>query len=240
MELLFPDSFIFYRPKAIVSGDFYWFVDRGDKFILAAVDCTGHGVPGAFMSVIGSNFLSQIVNEFNVSNPQAILDHLDFKVKSALRQKGHDASVADGMEIALCVIDKPSKTLYFAGANRPVLLIQKGKLTRIKGTLRPIGGKLYQVGKEPPFKVHKMPLNVGDRFYIFSDGIVDQFGGPMNKKFTSRRLRELIALIYEQPMKTQKEIVIQTLEKWRKEEEQTDDLMMIGIHIDETAWENME
>jgi len=252
----FPDSFVFYRPKEIVSGDFYWFFEKELKnedtgkisryLFIAAVDCTGHGVPGAFMSVLGSNLLNQLVSEFSLIEPEVILSYLDFRVKDALKTHGVEGTlVKDGMDIALCCYDFQNRVLRFAGAQRPLYYVRNGELHILKGTKRPIGGQLYGVGEEPPFEVHEIPLQNGDAIYIFTDGIIDQFGGPENKKLSTRRFQEIILAIHQYPMEEQAQYLAEAFEKWKDHEgrgiemgEQTDDVLIIGFRYQESNASN--
>lgn len=246
LKKTFLDSFVFYKPKEIVSGDFYWFFDKEFKneetgkiqryLFIAAVDCTGHGVPGAFMSVLGSNLLNQLVGEFSLIDPEVILSYLDLRVKDALKTHGMGESPQDGMDIALCCYDFQNQVLRFAGAQRPLYYIRNNELHTIKGTKRPIGGRLYEVGEEPAFELHEIPLQKGDVVYIFTDGIIDQFGGPENKKLSTRRFQELLLAIHQYPMNEQARYLEEAFEKWKNHEgrgievgEQTDDVLVIGF-----------
>ena len=221
----FPESFIFYQPKDIVSGDFYWFMEKYHKFFIAAVDCTGHGVPGAFMSVIGSNLLNQILNEYSILEPEAILDHLNFRVQTALKQD-QNAETKDGMDIAFCSIDQENDLLQYAGANRPLWLIRNGELIKYDPDRIPIGGGQFGTYS---YTGHNIILQPDDIIYIFTDGIVDQFGGEQNKKFTSKRFAELLLEISHEPMSSQMEIIQKNFHQWKGKEEQTDDVLIIGI-----------
>ncbi len=232
LQVYYEDSFIFYREKDIVSGDFYWIAEAGTKLYLAAVDCTGHGVPGAFMAVMGSNFLSQILQRLQVDDPGMLLDILDKWVKDTLRQSS-DSEVADGMDVALCIVDMETHELAFAGAFRPFWYFRNGELHEIRGTRRPIGGagKYYKEGEEPPFEVFRLQLQKGDTFYLFSDGFIDQFGGPEGKKFSKRRFKELLIAIHKEPMERQRALIEEAFEKWKGDNEQTDDVMVIGVRV---------
>jgi len=225
LNYYFPDSFIFYHPKDIVSGDFYWFLEKYHKFFIAAVDCTGHGVPGAFMSVIGSNLLNQILNEYSILEPEAILDHLNFKIQTALKQD-QNAETKDGMDIAFCSIDQENDLLQFAGANRPLWLVRDKEIIKYEADKIPIGGGQFGVQS---YKGHSIPLKNNDVIYIFTDGIVDQFGGDNNKKFTSKRFSELISEIHHLPLSEQLNIIQKTFSQWKGTQEQTDDVLVIGI-----------
>ncbi|MBL4655287.1 MAG: SpoIIE family protein phosphatase, partial [Bacteroidia bacterium] len=222
-----PNSFVYYQPKDIVSGDFYWFATKKDKTVIAAVDCTGHGVPGAFMSLIGYTLLNQIVIEENILQPSEILSRLDEGVKAALKQSEEGAETMDGMDIALVTIDKKNKEVLFAGALRPLFFKTNGSIEEIKGDKYSIGGHAFLGGTQ--YKTHKIKVNENDSIYLFSDGIPDQFGGPRNKKLTKRRLREMLADCKIQKMDEQYEWLQKEIEDWQGNYDQTDDIMLIGI-----------
>ncbi|MFH1005744.1 MAG: two-component regulator propeller domain-containing protein [Bacteroidota bacterium] len=232
----FPESFILYKPKDIVSGDFYWFGEKSGRKIIAAVDCTGHGVPGAFMSMIGTNLLNQIIMENGIIEPSAILSALDYGVRSALKQgvyPGHLSETTDGMDIAICSVDinhVSGKTkVQYSGAIRPLIIISNNNQERIEGNKFPIGGSQYDT--ERIFTNHVKFLNKGDLFYMFSDGYADQFGGEKGKKFMMRRLYELIHNIQNHPMKEQEIIMDKTIEDWKGDYQQVDDILVIGIRV---------
>jgi len=237
------DFFILFKPKDIVSGDFYWFQDTGiqsfalenpsaqqlgNKIILAAADCTGHGVPGAFMSMIGNELLNQIVNIRGITRPSEILYKLHIGIRNALRQESSDSR--DGMDVIICTLDKQAKTLEFAGAKNPLYYIQNGILHEIKGDKIPIGGE--QMEQERIFTNHTISLDSPTTLYLCSDGYQDQFGGEQNKKFLVRNMKELFGKIHEQPMNAQKQFLENMLEKWMGNEKQTDDILIFGVRID--------
>jgi phosphoserine phosphatase RsbU/P len=224
-----PDSFILYQPKDIVSGDFYWMNTHKDDVFIAAVDCTGHGVPGAFMSIVGNNQLNHAVNVQGAQNPAQILNELNLGVTNTLRQKKVKYSVKDGMDIALCAINTKDKKIQFAGAYNPLYLIRDGEFQKIKGDKFPIGAFLGEDLQK--FTNHEFELKKGDIFYIFSDGYADQFGGPDGRKFMYKPFRELLMKIHKEPMERQKEILYETLTQWRGDEVQVDDIIVIGIRI---------
>jgi len=221
----FPDSFILYKPKDVVSGDFYWFAQRDEKKLIAAVDCTGHGVPGAFMSMIGSALLNEIVNEKNISEAGKILNILRESIIRSLKQTGAQGEQKGGMDISLCVIE--NNRAQFAGANNPIWMILKGEFKEIKGDKQPIGIHIFS----KPFTSHNIEIQKGDCLYIFSDGYADQFGGDQGKKFKYRQLQETLVSIYEKPMGEQKKTLNDIIEKWRGTLEQIDDILVIGIRI---------
>jgi phosphoserine phosphatase RsbU/P len=226
---LFEDYFILYLPKDIVSGDFYWVSHNDNKVYIAAVDCTGHGVPGAFMSIVGHDRLNFAVNVADATHPNDILDSLNKGVTDTLRQTRAEISVKDGMDIALISIDFDSYQLEYAGAFNPLYHIRDEELMQVPADKFPIGAFM---GEElNKFTNHKIPLKKGDVFYTFSDGYVDQFGGPKNKKFMSRRFREMLLEIHKKPMKEQKEILLTTIQEWMGETQQVDDILVIGVKI---------
>jgi serine phosphatase RsbU (regulator of sigma subunit) len=224
-----PDSFILYLPKDIVSGDFYWFGEKENKLIIAAADCTGHGVPGALMSMIGHNLLNQIVLEQGITQPSTVLNHLNTMVQSALKQGVSDIDTSDGMDIAMCCIDKSSGEVHFAGANRPLIIIGNGKLTKVDPDKKPIGGS--QIGLLRDFKNHTHKLQKGDTLYIFSDGYADQFGGENGKKFMLKRFLDTLITIANNPMHSQERRLQDDFMGWKGNNEQVDDILVIGMHF---------
>jgi serine phosphatase RsbU (regulator of sigma subunit) len=224
----FPDAFIFYQPKDIVSGDFYWFGEVNEKKILAVVDCTGHGVPGAFMSMIGHNILNHIILENKVTDPSEILMQLNQSVKAALKQENKDQDTRDGMDVALCVIDAEKKEMVFAGAFRPMYLIKGNSLEKIEGDKFPIGGGYNE---EVKFTNHYRKLNSGDSFFIHSDGIVDQFGGVKGKKFMGKQLQSILVENGHLSMQELKKLIIEKFNTWMGDLEQVDDVLIIGVRI---------
>jgi histidine kinase len=235
LQQYFPNSFVLYQPKDIVSGDFFWWIEKGETFIIAAVDCTGHGVPGAFMSVIGSNFLNQIVMEYDITEPDAILQYLNHRVRVALKQDVYGEAELlgnDGMELALCAYHRTTRTLKFAGANRPLYLIHQEQLLELLPTKIPIGGGRKNE-EEPVFQLHTMQMQKDDVIYICTDGIADQFGGPEQKRFSTKRLKHMLLAIQKLSFPEQAQAISQTLERWRgQKEEQIDDILIIGIRFD--------
>ncbi|MBI3501028.1 MAG: PAS domain S-box protein [Bacteroidetes bacterium] len=220
-----PQSFILFKPKDIVSGDFYWFTHRDSTTFIAAVDCTGHGVPGGFMSMIGNSFLNEVVNEKDILQPNLILNELREKIIRALRQKGEVMENKDGMDISLCAIK--GNELLFSGANNPLWIIRNNKLQEIPADKQPIGSH----PNPKPFTLNKISLEKGDSIYLFSDGYADQFGGPKRKKFMYRQLEELLLSIHEKEMNEQKKILDSTIESWKGNLDQIDDILVIGIRI---------
>jgi serine phosphatase RsbU (regulator of sigma subunit) len=220
------DSFILFRPRDLVSGDFYWFSQVQNKLIVAAVDCTGHGVPGAFMSLIGMNLLSAIVNESKITESNLILDELHKRIQISLRQTETENN--DGMDIALCVIDISQKILEFSGANNPLIYICDNELHTIKGDKSGIGGKQNKV---EPFSKHIIQIESPISFYIFSDGFKDQFGGDDDRKFMIKNMKQMFMDNSKLLMKEQKEIYEQTIENWMKQTRQVDDILLIGFKL---------
>ncbi len=229
VENLLVDSFVLYKPKDIVSGDFYWVAQKDGMAIVAAVDCTGHGVPGAFMSIVGFNQLNIAVNVKSVSQPDEILNALNEGVTKTLRQTRLSTSVRDGMDISLITIDYKNKKLNYAGGYNPLFIIRKAELIQIKADKFPIGG--YMGEKLKDFTNNEFDLQKGDVIYLFSDGYADQFGGTDDSKFLIRRFRELLLKIHNEPMNEQKEILNQVHYDWRGNSVQIDDILVIGIRI---------
>lgn len=226
---LLPDSFILYSPKDIVSGDFYWLGEANDKVFFAAVDCTGHGVPGAFMSIVGYNQLKQAIITTSGGNPAKILDHLNRGVAETLHQNDPDSSSKDGMDIAICSLDYKTLELEYAGAFNPLYLLRDNEILQTKGNKFPIGSFLE--GETPNFTNNKIQLQKGDQLYIFSDGYADQFGGPRGKKFMYKRFRDLLIEHSQKDLSTQKDVLKNTLNEWMGEEEQVDDILVIGVKV---------
>jgi len=221
------DSFIIYRPKDIVSGDFYSFSQKDGNVIIAAADCTGHGVTGAFMSMIGSSLLNQIVNERGVTQPARILNYLNTGITEALKQS--ETEVNDGMDIALCNFDLSDGSVQFAGANRPLWIIRDGELKSVKPDKMAIGG--FRAALDPEFSNHQIKIRKGDCIYLFTDGFADQFGGPAGKKMLSKRFRELLISFGDSSMREQEKKLNQFFEQWKGGIEQVDDVLVIGIRI---------
>jgi serine phosphatase RsbU (regulator of sigma subunit) len=221
------DYFIFYRPKDIVSGDFYFYAEQKGRTIIAAVDCTGHGVPGAFMSMVGNDILNQVIIENSITQPGEILNQLNKGVKRALRQDALHSETQDGMDIAICSIDIRNRLVEYAGANRP-LYYGKGELQKINGNKAPIGGPTRD---DYPFTNHELRLNEGDMLYMFSDGYADQFGGEKGKKFMLKNFKTLLDNISNDPLASQREVVERTLINWSADREQVDDILVIGVRL---------
>ncbi|MGE0089466.1 MAG: SpoIIE family protein phosphatase [Bacteroidales bacterium] len=231
VQQVIPNSFIFYRPKDIVSGDFFWVNKSEDLSFYATVDCTGHGVPGAFMSIVGYNQLNYAIDVRKAQTASGILDSLNEGVVETLREKNPDSisSVKDGMDITLCVIDYKNMKLQFAGANNPLCLIRNNEIIQVKPDKFAIGGNF---GNElPKFTNNEIDLQKGDVLYTFSDGYADQFGGHDGRKFMAKRFRELLLSIHKDPIDDQARLLENILDEWRGREEQVDDILVIGVKI---------
>jgi serine phosphatase RsbU (regulator of sigma subunit) len=224
----FKDGFILFKPKDIVSGDFYWFGEFKGSKIIAAADCTGHGVPAALMTIMGNNFLNQIVFNEGILEPNLILKALDEKILNQLKNEG-DNNLNDGMDIAILSIPDNNNVIEFAGAMSAILKVSQSQIHTIGGTNLPIGSLQY--GALKSYEKVEIPYNSGDKFYLFSDGFQDQFGGPKGKKFMKKKMRELIFSNANLSMTSQKKELKSTLLNWQKDEEQTDDILIIGISV---------
>ena len=225
-----PLSFILYKPRDIVSGDFYWFHEiDSNNYIMVVADCTGHGVPGAFMTVVGSNLLTQIVVENKITKPSDILSELDKRIIATLKQeKEHYRIIQDGMDLSLLKVNKLAKEFIYASAKRPAIFIRNGQIEEFKGSKNALGGLK---GGEKIFDEIKLNFEDGNTIYLFTDGYIDQFGGTDNKKFMISRLRELLLTIQHLPMPEQKKVVESTINKWIGQYEQTDDILIMGIRF---------
>ena len=254
LENSLAEHFVLFKPKDIVSGDFYWFnevVSKEDSKeipikLIAAVDCTGHGVPGAFMSIIGHTALNQAVNEHGINKPSEILEEVNKILSKTLRNNQKDTDVKDGMDIALCSIDSEKMILQYSGAFNPLWLTRKGiehsdlvsenraisqlpGLAEIKADKHPVGSYLNEGFKA--FTNHEVKLEKGDTFYMFSDGYCDQFGGEKGKKFMPKQLKEILLEIQDKSMDDQRTILNERIEKWRGSLEQVDDILIVGVRI---------
>mgnify|MGYP000086871405 CR=1 FL=1 len=226
---ILPKSCVYYQPLDSVSGDFYWFSKVNDKTVIAAVDCTGHGVPGAFMSLIGNTLLNQIVNEKEITKPAEILKHLHEGIVLSLRQTDSDESAQDGMDISICCIDHGSGKLSFSGAMNSVYVFQGDEIKTLQADLQTIGG--FTRRKARPFKEHEMAINKGDRIYLFSDGFMDQFGGESDEKFNISRFKELIVSLKDVQVHEQKASLETAFNQWRGNTSQIDDVLVIGVEV---------
>ena len=224
---LAPESFVFFRPRDIVSGDFYWISKVAGKLVISAADCTGHGVPGAFMSMLGVAFLDEIVNRDHITNPDSILNRLRGKVIEALQQQGISGEAKDGMDIVVITVDQNEYKLMYAGAYNPLIMIRNGELSEFRADRMPIA--IFDSMRD--FRSHEIKIQKGDLFYFSSDGYEDQFGGPEGKKFKSRQFKELLLKVWDKPMDEQKDIIIRTFDDWKGEMNQVDDIVVIGVRI---------
>jgi ligand-binding sensor domain-containing protein/serine phosphatase RsbU (regulator of sigma subunit) len=222
----FQDTFILFKPKDIVSGDFYWFLEVGERQFFSAVDCTGHGVPGALMSIIGHNSLTRIVREYGILEPGKILTQLNMEVVSTLHHRNDVGDVLDGMDLALACYIPSENALEYAGAFNPLYLVRDGKIQEIHADKVSIGRSSFSTKVE--FTTQRIEIRPFDMVYLFSDGYADQFGGEMKKKFKYRSLQELILKVRDLSMEEQKSILDQTIEAWRGDVEQLDDILVIG------------
>jgi PAS domain S-box-containing protein len=225
-----PGSFILYKTKDIVSGDFYWFSDKDDCSIIAAVDCTGHGVPGAFMSIIGYNILNKIVNEQNVTDPATILKKLNEGVIEALHKNQPNSESNDGMDIAICKVKHNSNEIEYAGAMRPLWVVDEKEVKEIKGDKMPIGMQLNEK-KKKDYTTHIIQLKKNETAYIFTDGYSDQFGGEKGKKYSMARLKELLLKNHSLEIDKQQDLLLKEHLSWKGNQEQLDDILVIGFKI---------
>ncbi len=225
LEKTLPDHFILFRPRDIVSGDFYWVEQKNDQVIVCAADCTGHGVPGAFMSMLGLTFLNEIVNKDEILQANEILDRLRTYILNAMSHKDRQAS--DGMDMCLVVMDRLLDRAEYAGAFNPLVIIRKGEIIEYKADKMPIGKHVEEEMK--PFTNHKIRLKDGDMLYLYSDGFPDQFGGEKGSKYKSRPFKRLLQRISTEPVKKQEELLNNELNNWMAGEEQVDDILVMGI-----------
>jgi len=233
LEQRFPDSFILYMPRDIVSGDFYWFHTKRNQTIFVAGDCTGHGVPGAFMSLLGINALNQILRDYGSLDADLMLAEFNERIGALLKQ-GYSAEDAvppmDGMDVALAIIDTKNHVVQFAGAGRPLYFVRNGQLEYVRGAHYPIGGTglLYQ---KVTYERHEVQLATGDCIYMFSDGYTDQFNQEDKRKFGAKRFREILQEIHPKPMIEQSKILKDALLDWKGDQRQTDDISVYGLRM---------
>lgn len=229
VKTMLPKSFILYLPKDVVSGDFYFVEQVGDEVVFAAVDCTGHGVPGALMSVVGFNYLHQAVTEKQMTKPSDILSFLDVGVNERLRQTDGASGVNDGMDLGVCTLNLKTNVLQYAGAYNPLYIISDGELMETKADKFPIGVNTDGVIDE--YTNHIFQLKQGDCVYLFSDGYADQFGGEKGKKFMYKSLRDKLVELNSLTMPEQKQQLTNIFVNWKGENEQVDDVCVIGVRI---------
>lgn len=222
------ESFVLYKPKDIVSGDFYFFLKTDQAIFIAAADCTGHGVPGAFMSMIGSEKLEDAV--LKSSDTSEILKQLNIGIKTSLRQSDNNESTRDGMDIAICSVDSTNRIVKYSGANRPLWIIRNGLKTveEIKATKKAIGGF---TADDQHFDCHEIKLQRGDTFYLFTDGYADTFGGKEEKKLTTKKFKEILLSVQDKTMKEQEIYLDKFIEGWKGSTEQIDDILVIGVQL---------
>ena len=225
----FPDSFLIYEPKDIVSGDFYWFGETKDHLIIAVGDCTGHGVPGAFMTMIGLNQLTNIIYDKKVYDPASILEQLDDDICNGVKTGNGESDILDGMDIAICTYHKKTKVLEFSGARRPLFMVSSKTLYRFSPSKRSIGERLLNY--DVSFQTQVIDYKKGDMIYLFSDGLKDQFGGVLSKKFSLKKLRELFIENAKLSAAKQHELMRNVFFDWKKDHEQTDDVLLIGFKM---------
>jgi serine phosphatase RsbU (regulator of sigma subunit) len=225
VEYTLPGSFVVYLPKDIVSGDFYWVDKKDDISFFAVADCTGHGVPGAMMSVICVNALNRVINEFHLSKPSEILDKLNLLVEESFSKSGAD--IRDGMDIALCAVDFNTRTVEYAGANNSLYYFAGGEIKELKSDRQPIG----RFESKVPFKNHTLKLAAGDFVYLFSDGIADQFGGPQGKKFKYKRVKDILVANAGKNVNDQKNALLDGFRSWKGNLEQVDDVCLMGVRL---------
>ena len=225
----FEDTFIFYLPKDIVSGDLYWFYETDNKVCFAVLDCTGHGVPGAFLTFIGNNILIDAMKSLrkNLKSSEVLL-FLHKEIQNRLNPYSENEQLKDAMDISLCIVDKIEQTLCFSGAHNPLIIISKGELKQIKSANIHIGDPYTNV---EDFKCETIKLDKEDQIYLYTDGFQDQFGGPKGRKYMSKRFRNLLHSLSKKPIKEQGEEISKTFINWKGEEEQVDDVTVLGIKV---------
>ncbi len=218
------EHFVVFKPRDIVSGDFYWAEKIDGNYLIVTADCTGHGVPGAFMSMLGISLLNEIIISKGIIRPDQVLNKLRDKIIEALKQET-GSTIRDGMDMTVCLFDRVNNLLLFSGANNPLYLVSDGRLTQIKGDKMPVA--IHDIFE--PFSLHTLELKKGDTFYTFSDGFADQFGGPLRKKFLAKNFRKLLLSIQDLPMREQGNRLDEVFTSYRKEVEQIDDVVVIGV-----------
>lgn len=228
IKKLFPSSFVLFKPKDIVSGDFYWVHDIKDEMLFASVDCTGHGVPGAFMSLVGANGLKSAVSEHSISQTGQILDDLNKYASDSLNKSGDENAVRDGMDISICSLNRKTNKIQFSGAYNPLYLIRDNELQIFKTDKFAIGS--FEPGTKN-YQTFTLDVKKGDIIYLFSDGYADQFGGLKGKKFMYKQFKETLLTISHEPMETQKTLLDQKIEAWRGSHDQIDDILVMGVEV---------
>ncbi|NQY09591.1 MAG: SpoIIE family protein phosphatase [Flavobacteriales bacterium] len=224
---LLDNSFILYLPKDIVSGYFYWVAKTKNKILFAAVDCTDHGVPGAFMSIVGNTILNEAVNEKGLDSPAEILEYVDVKINETLRDENEMFSINDGMDMALCALDRQRNVLEFAGAYNPLYIVRDSELTETKGSKRSLGAK----DDSKQFENHQFEVKKDDVIFVFFDGFADQFGGEKGKKFKYKQFKELLVKIQEHSMNNQGKLLEKRFNSWKNDLDQLDDVVVVGVKV---------
>ncbi len=225
----FPDSFIFDQPKDIISGDFCWFSEVGDDFVIAVADCTGHGVPGAMISMTGFTLLNEIVSKSRVTNPAEVLRYLSDGFVNILSRGAEHTELLDGMDISVCLLRRKEMILEFAGANRPVFIVNKGVVRILKGDKHSIG--LHPLTSKTTFTNHVISLKSGDRIIFSTDGITDQFGGRADKKFMRRNFIKMLELSSHFSAVKTGDFLEKIFHRWKGSNDQTDDVLVAGIQL---------
>lgn len=226
-----PQMFVYFKPKDIVSGDFYWFSKFENKYVITAIDCTGHGVPGAFLSMVGNTLLHEIVNIKHVFKPDVILTMLHTGIRLALNQSSEDSDSEDGMDMSLCTVDAKLHRFQFAGAKNNLYVVQGDKLKILKANYYSIGGRQLRPDMQIEFTCYDFMYDDNTSIYMFSDGYLDQFGGDNNEKFNTQRFREMILNNRNLPMEKQKDVLAKTMDKWKGNRQQIDDFLVLGVKL---------
>jgi len=226
-----PQMFVYFKPKDIVSGDFYWFSKFENKYVITAIDCTGHGVPGAFLSMVGNTLLHEIVNIKHVFKPDVILTMLHTGIRLALNQSSEDSDSEDGMDMSLCTVDAKLHRFQFAGAKNNLYVVQGDKLKILKANYYSIGGRQLRPDMQIEFTCYDFMYDDNTSIYMFSDGYLDQFGGDDNEKFNTQRFREMILNNRNLPMEEQKDVLAKTMDKWKGNRQQIDDFLVLGVKL---------
>jgi PAS domain S-box-containing protein len=228
LKLIFPESFVFFQPKDILSGDFYWCADWSGKQIIIAADCTGHGVPGALMTIIGINFINEIVYTYGMTKPDLILHQLDQKVTDTLINSNAKEKIQDGLDISVIVIDRNTNKLQFSGAKNPLFICKaNSECTRIRGSKYPIGSTHYGTNKD--FGLTEINLEDGDMIYIYSDGFQDQMGGHNGKKYMAKNFRDYLEIVSSLDVSKQELLIEKSFNEWKANRDQTDDVLVMGL-----------
>ena len=228
IDKLLPDNFILSKPKDIVSGDFYWLAEKDNKIVFVVADCTGHGVPGAFMSLMGITLLNEIVNIQGITRSDSIITKLRENLIQSLQQSRKDIPTSDGIDISLCVMDQQQKRIQYTGGMNNLIFIRDGKLEVIRGDRSSV---CVVYDNSDPFTMKEIDYEKGDVLYLFSDGYQDQFGGEHDRKYFVHRFYTLLLDIHRKPMVKQKEALEKNLKEWMGDNIQTDDITVMGIRL---------